>query len=66
MLEAEAEDCDDDDRAQEYYDEAIDAVERAAEFADDHPEHDPAEFEDEAERMEDAKLERSGWEFGNA
>lgn len=66
MLEAEAEDCDDDDRAQEYYDEAISYVERAAEFAGEHPEHDPAEFEAEAERIEDAKLERSGWEFGNA
>jgi tetratricopeptide (TPR) repeat protein len=66
MLEAEAEECDDDDRAQEYYDEAIEYVERAAEFAGEHPEHDPAAFEAEAERIEDAKLERSGWEFGNA
>jgi len=66
MLEAEAEECGDDDRAQEYYDEAIGYVERAAEFADEHPEHDPAEFEAEADRIEDAKLERSGWEFGNA
>jgi len=66
MLEAEAEDCDDDDRAQEYYDEAIEYVERAAEFAGEHPEHDPEEFESEAERIEDAKLDRSGWEFGNA
>jgi len=66
MLEAEAENCGDDDRAQEYYDEAIAYVERAAEFADEHPEHDPAAFEAEADRIEDAKLERSGWEFGNA
>jgi tetratricopeptide (TPR) repeat protein len=66
MLEAEAEDCDDDDRAQEYYDEAIEYVERAVEFAEEHPEHEPAAFEAEAERLEDAKLERSGWEFGNA
>jgi hypothetical protein len=66
MLEAEAEACDDDDRAQEYYDEAMEYVERAAEFAAEHTDRDPAEFEAEAERIEDAKLERSGWEFGNA
>jgi hypothetical protein len=66
MLEREAEDCEDIDEAQDYYDEAIAYVERAAEFAADHPEHDPAEFESEAERLEDAKLEQSGWEFGKA
>lgn len=66
MLEARAEECEDDDEAQAYYDEAIEYVERAAEFAVDHPERDTAEFEAEADRIEDAKLERSGWEFGQA
>ncbi len=66
LLETEADECADDDQAREYYDEAIEHVERAAEFAAAHSGRDPAEFEAEAARIEDAKLERSGWEFGRA
>lgn len=66
MLEQEADDAGDDDAAQQFYDDAVEWYERAESFADDHPEREPEEFADAADRVEDKKLERSGWEFGNA
>jgi tetratricopeptide (TPR) repeat protein len=66
ILETRAENCGDTDETQNYYDEAIEYVERAADFAAEHTDRDPDEFEAEAERLEDAKLEQSGWEFGQA
>lgn len=63
-LEQRGDETDDDDAAQEHYDEAIQWFERGVDFAADHPERAVEEFEDAAERVEEKKLERSGWEFG--
>ena len=66
MLEGRADDSDDDDEATSDYDDAIEWLERASTVAADHPERSVEEFEDAADRVEEKKLERSGWEFGNA
>jgi hypothetical protein len=66
MLEERADDTDDTDEAVEYYEDAAEWFERAQQYADDHPEHSPAEFAEAAERVEDKKIDASGWEFGNA
>jgi tetratricopeptide (TPR) repeat protein len=65
-LEQRGDDCEDADEAQAYYEDAMAWFERAGEFAVEHPERTPAEFDAAADRVEDKKLEAAGWEFGNA